>query len=287
MQELLVISGKGGTGKTTLVAAFAAMAKDKVVADCDVDAADLHLLLQPQIVTKNEFFGLNKAVIDAELCTKCGSCEEICRFNAIKDFSVDPLLCEGCNVCRHVCPSGAIIMEPNRAGYWYVSNSTYGPMVHAQLGLAEDNSGKLVTVVRQAARELAKEKGHHLIITDGPPGIGCPVISSLTGVSLALLVTEPTVAGRHDLERVLRLARYFKVPAVVCINKYDLAPEKSQELEDYCRQEGIEVAGKIPFDEDVNRSLLAAVPLTSYSRGKAAIAATRLWENLMLRLESV
>lgn len=285
MQELLVISGKGGTGKTTLVAAFAELAGDKVLADCDVDAADLHLLLRPQVITKNEFYGLDKAVIHPERCTNCGRCVDACRFEAIKDFVINPVFCEGCGVCGFVCPAEAITMEPSLAGYLYVSASSYGPMVHAQLGLAEDNSGKLVTAVRQAARQIAEEKGCPLIITDGPPGIGCPVISSLTGVSFALLVTEPTVAGRHDLERVIKLTKYFKVPAVVCLNKYDLAPEKSWEIEAYCRQEGIEVAGRIPFDNDVNQSLLDAVPLTAYAGGPAAKAVRLLWENLLKRLK--
>lgn len=284
MQELLVISGKGGTGKTTLVAAFADLAKDKVLADCDVDAADLHLLLQPEVASKNEFYGSKKAVINPELCTGCGSCIEACRFDAIDDLRVDPTFCEGCGVCKLVCPADAITMEPNLAGYWYISSSCYGPMVHAQLGLAEDNSGKLVTVVRKAARHLAEEKGCQLIITDGPPGIGCPVISSLTGVSLVLIVTEPTVAGRHDLERVIKLTKHFRVPAVVCINKYDLASEKSQEIETYCHHEGIEVAGTIPFDEHVNQSLLEAVPLTSFSHGAAAAAVALIWEKLLVRL---
>ncbi|KYH32909.1 ATP-binding protein [Neomoorella mulderi] len=302
MQELLVISGKGGTGKTSIAAALAALAEDKVLADCDVDAADLHLLLRPEVESVNEFYGSHKAVIDAGRCTKCGRCMEVCRFGAITKaapvageenstygsrgsiFQVDSLSCEGCGVCTLTCPAGAITMKPNLAGYWYISETPYGPLVHAQLGLAEDNSGKLVTKVRQEARRLAEENKARLIITDGPPGIGCPVISSLTGVTLALVVTEPTVAGWHDLERVVKLAGHFKVPVAVCINKYDLAPEKSREIEAYCYEQGLTIAGKIPFDADVARALVNAVPLTACSQGAAANAVKAMWDSLMVQM---
>nr|WP_277998868.1 ATP-binding protein [Moorella sulfitireducens] len=298
---MLVISGKGGTGKTSIVAALAALAEDKVLADCDVDAADLHLLLRPEVESVNEFYGSDKAVIDPGLCTGCGRCREVCRFGAVMEakpekenseddsgklvFQVDSLECEGCGVCTLVCPAGAIAMQPNLAGYWYISATPYGPLVHAQLGLAEENSGKLVTKVRQEARRLAEENNARLIITDGPPGIGCPVISSLTGVTLALAVTEPTVAGRHDLERVVKLAGHFRVPVAVCINKYDLAPEKSREIEAYCYDAGLTIAGKIPFDADVARALVNGVPLMACSRGVAASAVQAMWDSLMVRLE--
>ncbi|GEA15893.1 MAG: hypothetical protein PWR22_2068 [Moorella sp. (in: firmicutes)] len=296
MQELLVISGKGGTGKTSIVAALAALAEDKVLADCDVDAADLHLLLRPEVESVNEFYGSNKAVTDAGRCTGCGRCIEVCRFGAITKadngsrgsvFQVDSLSCEGCGVCTLTCPAGAITMKPNLAGYWYISETPHGPLVHAQLGLAEDNSGKLVTKVRQEARRLAEENKARLIITDGPPGIGCPVISSLSGVTLALVVTEPTVAGWHDLERVVKLAGHFKVPVAVCINKYDLAPEKSREIEAYCYEQGLTIAGKIPFDADVARALVNAVPLTACSHGAAANAVKAMWDSLMVQLARI
>lgn len=285
MQELLVISGKGGTGKTSLVAAFAVLARDKVLVDCDVDAADLHLLLHPQEQSANEFWGNPKAFINPEGCNGCGLCQESCRFEAITDYRVNSLLCEGCGVCSRLCPAGAIEMRSHLAGYWYISHTSYGPMVHAQLGIAEDNSGKLVTVVRQAARKLARECGLNLIIIDGPPGIGCPVIASLTGVSLALVVTEPTVAGHHDLERIMQLARHFRVQVAVCINKFDLAPEKSQEIEEYCQAQGVEVISKIPFDEEVTRAISKGEPLVLRSRTEAARAVKSLWEKLRERMD--
>lgn len=303
MQELLVISGKGGTGKTTVTAALAALAEDKVLADCDVDAADLHLLLRPEVESVNEFYGSKKAVINPKFCNLCGRCLEACRFDAVLQvvsekadgkarsdrgsFYIDSLACEGCGVCALVCPTGAVTMEPNLAGYWYISETPYGSLVHAQLGLAEENSGKLVTKVRQEARRLGEENNARLIITDGPPGIGCPVISSLTGVTLALVVTEPTAAGRHDLERVVKLADHFHVPVSVCINKYDLAPEKSREIEAYCYEAGLSVAGKIPYDIDVVRALVNGVPLTSCSRGAAAKAVQAMWDSLLVRLEKI
>ncbi|SMB99639.1 MinD superfamily P-loop ATPase, contains an inserted ferredoxin domain [Thermanaeromonas toyohensis ToBE] len=286
MFELLVISGKGGTGKTSLVAALAMLAKNKVLVDCDVDAPDLHLLLHPEEESSNEFWGGYKASIDIERCTRCGLCEEACRFEAIKDFRVDPIFCEGCGVCFRLCPVGAIKFRQLMVGYWYISRTNFGPLVHARLGVGEENSGKLVTVIRQAARNLAREKGLSLIIIDGPPGIGCPVISSLTGVSLALVVTEPTVAGKHDLERVITLASHFRVPIVIAINKFDLALEKSEEIEEYCAQQGLEIAGKIPFDEEVNQALSRGQSFLTNKYSKAARAVTSLWEKLQVRLGS-
>lgn len=286
MFELLVISGKGGTGKTSLVGALAMLAKNKVLVDCDVDAPDLHLLLHPEEESSNEFWGGYKASINIERCTKCGLCEEACRFEAIKDFRVDPVFCEGCGVCFRLCPVGAIQFRQLAVGYWYISRTNFGPLVHARLGVGEENSGKLVTVIRQAASNLAQERGLNLIIIDGPPGIGCPVIASLTGVSLALVVTEPTVAGKHDLERVINLARHFRVPAVIAINKFDLALEKSEEIEDYCTQQGLEIVGKIPFDEEVNRALSHGQSFLTVKHSKAARAVTSLWERLQVRLGS-
>lgn len=272
MKEIVVLSGKGGTGKTTLTASLAALAKNAVLADCDVDAPDLYLLLKPEIRETFEFWGSQKAKINKNKCKECGKCEEACRFGAIENFKVNAILCEGCRVCYNLCPQKAIDMEETLSGHWYISDTKYGPIVHARLGIAEENSGKLVSVVKKAAREIAERGRYEYIITDGPPGIGCPVISSLSGADMALIVTEPTAAGLHDLERVLKLAENFKVAIKVVINKFDLAQEKSKEIEQYCINEGIEVIGKIPFDEEIVRAVSKGVPPVEYSSGPAAEA---------------
>jgi|CZCA01.1.fsa_nt_gi MinD superfamily P-loop ATPase len=264
MKELLVISGKGGTGKTSVVASFAALADSKVLADCDVDAADLHLLLSPEELESHEFIASRLATLDKEKCIGCGRCSEVCRFDAIAMADgypvIDPISCEGCNVCSFICPEGAITMVDAISGHWYVSNTRFGPMVHAKLKAAEENSGKLVSQVRRKAREIAESQGLECIITDGPPGVGCPVISSISGVDLALIVTEPTVAGVHDMERVLDLTRHFDVNAAVCINKCDLDEANTERIEDYCCAEEIEVVGKIPFDEEMVKAVVRGEP---------------------------
>jgi len=277
MKEVVVLSGKGGTGKTSLVGCFAALASSKVLADCDVDAADLHLLLRPSVKQESEFWSGQTASIDRERCTECGLCEKVCRFDAIKEFRVDPLSCEGCRFCFEVCPEHCIAMEDRMAGHWFVSETRYGPLVHARLGIAQENSGKLVTVVRNYARVIAKrEKLAHVII-DGPPGIGCPVISSLSGVNLALLVTEPTLSGLHDLERVIGLCAHFGVPAPVCINKYDVNEENTQRIEDYCLSQGLPIPAKIPFDNVVTEAIVKGIPVVEYSRGKVTEQVEGLW----------
>jgi MinD superfamily P-loop ATPase len=280
MKEIVVLSGKGGTGKTSIVGSFAALAQNKVLADCDVDAADLHLLLAPSLREKNEFWSGQVASIDEERCTQCGLCQELCRFNAIRDFRVDPVSCEGCGFCAHVCPDEAITMKENMSGYWFISDTRYGPLVHARLGIAQENSGKLVAVVRQQAKQIAEKEGKGLIISDGPPGIGCPVISSLSGASLALLVTEPTLSGIHDLERVLGVCRHFGVPAMVCINKYDLNEQNTRRIENYCLGQGVEIAGKVPFDNVVTESIVQEVPVVVYSSGRVTQETERMWHTL-------
>ena len=281
MKELVVLSGKGGTGKTTIVGSFAALAKRKVLTDCDVDAADLHLLLQPETVSTNEFWGGKTAVIDTKRCTKCGLCTDICRFGAISDeYEVDPIPCEGCGFCYNVCPSDAIDMKDNLAGQWFISDTKYGLLVHARLGIAQENSGKLVATVRQKARELAKDKKIDLIISDGPPGIGCPVISSLSGATMALLITEPTLSGIHDLERVIGTCQHFGVPAIVCINKYDINEENTHVIENNCKQLGAEVISKIPFDNVVTEALVRGVPVVEYSDGSVSKDIKKLWQQL-------
>jgi len=248
MKELTVISGKGGTGKTSLTASFAVLAQNHVLADCDVDAANLHLLLEPVIKAKKNFWGMPKVEIDQEKCSGCGICENLCRFGAINSGQVDKLACEACQVCYHACPEKAVRLVENLAGEWFVSQTRYGPFVHAKLGVAQDNSGKLVAEVRQQARNLAGQEGCGLIITDGPPGIGCPVIAALGGSSLALVVVEPTLSSIHDLTRVLKLTSHFQIKTAVCINKWDINPQNSRVVEIMCRDLGVPLIGKIGFD---------------------------------------
>jgi MinD superfamily P-loop ATPase len=285
MKEVVILSGKGGTGKTSIVGSFAAIARSKVMADCDVDAADLHLLLAPSLKEKNEFFSGQVAVIDEEKCTGCGLCQEQCRFGAVRDFRVDPVSCEGCGFCSRICPVAAITMNECKAGDWFISDSKYGPLVHARLGIARENSGKLVALVRRQARELAEKSGLDYIISDGPPGIGCPVISSLSGVDLALIVTEPTLSGIHDMERVLGVCRHFGVPAVVCINKYDLNDKNTGAIRDYCRQNGVAVAAMVPFDNAVTEAMVKGVSVVEYSNGRVAREIKKLWQNIERNLK--
>jgi len=280
MKEIVVLSGKGGTGKTSIVGSLAALAERKVLADCDVDAADLHLLLKPRLKQETEFWSGQVAHIDPEKCTQCGLCQDLCRFDAIRDFRVDPVSCEGCGFCSHICPAEAITMKENLSGHWFISDTRYGPLVHARLGIAQENSGKLVAQVRQQARKIAEEKNLGYIISDGPPGIGCPVISSLSGASLALLVTEPTLSGIHDLERVLSVCHHFGIPAVVCINKYDLNEDNTRQIEGYCTSQKVSVAARIPFDNTVTEAIVRGVPVVEYSDGRVSQEIKRLWDGI-------
>jgi len=280
MKELVVLSGKGGTGKTSIVGSFAAVAQSKVLADCDVDAADLHLLLQPVIQQKHEFWSGQVAFIDEAKCTQCGLCQDVCRFEAISDFKVDPVSCEGCGFCWHICPDEAITMKENLSGRWFISDTKYGPLAHARLGIAQENSGKLVALVRQQAKQIAERQGLDYIISDGPPGIGCPVISSLSGANLALLVTEPTLSGIHDLERVLGVCHHFGVPALVCINKYDLNEDNTNQIESDCLNQGVAVAAKIPFDNVVTEALVRGLPVVEYTQNSVARQIETLWQTV-------
>jgi MinD superfamily P-loop ATPase len=285
MRQLTVISGKGGTGKTTLVGSFAALAENKVIADCDVDAPDLHLLLHPEIIKKEEFKGLKVAVMDKTLCTECGTCEETCRFNAIalteeSGYAVNPTRCEGCGACVFTCPQEAVTLKERVSGYSFISKTKYGTMAHAQLNIAEEASGKLVTVVRNNAQQVAEKEGCELILIDGAPGIGCPVIASLTGVDLALIVTEPTMSGLHDLERILDVTRHFGIGSVVCINKYDINEENSRRITEFCRQRGVEMVGCIPYDPVVTEAMVAGKPVVEFSEGKVSEAIKDVWESI-------
>ena len=280
MKEVVVLSGKGGTGKTSIVGSFAAIARNKVLVDCDVDAADLHLLLQPTVRVEHEFWSGQVAAIDADRCTRCGLCQELCRFGAIEDFRVDAVSCEGCGFCAHACPDEAIAVVETMAGRWSISDTRYGPLVHARLGIAQENSGKLVAAVRQQARQIAEEQGFDCIINDGPPGIGCPVISSLSGADLALLVTEPTLSGIHDLERVLGVCRHFGVPALVCINKHDVNEDNTRRIEDYCLDQGVGIAAKIPFDNAVTEAIVQGLPVVEHSQGDVTREIESLWRRV-------
>lgn len=251
MKELVIISGKGGTGKTSITAALAeTMPRNFVLADCDVDAPDLHLLLQPNVLKKQDFSGGNIAFIEKEKCVECGACRDLCRFDAITpDFVVEEISCEGCGVCVWNCPEKAITFNERNNGEWYVSSTRFADMVHARLHPGEENSGKLVTQVRKTARERAEEIGAEMLLVDGPPGVGCPVIASIGGADLLLIVVEPTRSAIHDMQRALQLAEHFHVQAAVCINKYDLNEEMTQEIDDYCSEHNLSVLGKIAFDK--------------------------------------
>lgn len=281
MKHIVVISGKGGTGKTILTASFAALAKNKVMVDCDVDAADLHLLLHPDVRERHEFRSGKTAKLDKDVCIKCGKCVSLCRFGAISDdLVIDPISCEGCALCSFVCPVNAITMQENIAGEWFVSDTKYGPFVHAKLGIAEENSGKLVAHIRQVSKELAERDHLDYVIVDGPPGIGCPVIASLSGVDCAVVVTEPTLSGLHDAKRVIEVCAHFKVPVKMVVNKYDLNTDMTGEIEAYCRAGRIEVAGKIKFDSFVPKTLVKGITLIEGANEEIRKEIMTIWKKV-------
>jgi len=281
MKQILVISGKGGTGKTTIAAAFASLAKNAVLADCDVDAPDFHIILQPKILKDEPFFALRIPQRDESRCIECGMCREACRFGAIdEDFNPISVKCEGCAACAFICPEKAIEMVDREAGKLYLSETRFGPFVHAQLNIGEEASGKLVTEVKKRAKQLAEKEGKELILIDGSPGIGCPVIASLAGVDLALIVTEPTVSGIHDLGRILEVTKHFKVKAAVCINKFDINEKKTKEIEEFCRREGIPLIGRIPYNPDVTKAMLELKSVIEFPAGDVTDSVKALWQNL-------
>ena len=283
MKELVVISGKGGTGKTSIMAAFASLAKNKVLCDADVDAADLHLLTDPEIKKRYDFQGGGIAVIDPDKCTQCGLCRELCRWEAISEqFEVDSIECEGCGVCVDFCPEQAIEFPLSTCGQWFISDTRFGPMVHARLGIAEENSGKLVTLIRQEAKKLAEKNKLDLIITDGPPGVGCPVIASIGGATALLIVTEPTVSGLHDMERVAQLADHFKVPAMVCVNKFDLNIDQTQAIEKLAKEKNMTVLERIPFDPIFTKSMVQGKTIFEYNtESTVGQAVKKLWRKII------
>ena len=287
MKELLILSGKGGTGKTTLTAAFSSLVTNRLLADCDVDAADLHIILRPERTETHDFVSGVKAVVNKDRCTACNTCAELCRYDAItmnEYAEVDDFSCEGCGVCAHFCPEKAIDLEPNHCGYWFVSSTRHGALIHAELKPGEENSGKLVSLVKQKARERAEKEGAKLILVDGPPGIGCPVISSFSGADLVVIVTEPTESGLHDLQRVIELSKHFKVPAKVVVNKWDLNREIYSQIEHFCQDSRIELAGKIPFDKAVVDSLVAGKTLFEFKDCKAAQSVANIWQQIQKNL---
>jgi MinD superfamily P-loop ATPase len=309
MKELVAISGKGGTGKTSLVASLAAQAGSVVTADCDVDAADLHLLLAPSIEQKHRFSGGKVASIDPDLCSGCGICSELCRFDAVtridsgaatkKDasfckeaggrnrcepqhgqydlYSIDKIACEGCGVCAYFCPQDAISFDDEENGEWYVSSTRFGPMTHARLLPGAENSGKLVTIVRSEAKRIAGRRGAGLVLIDGSPGIGCPVIASVSGADLAVVVTEPTMSGLHDLERVVELARHFDIETAVVINKHDINEDMTSDIEEYAGRSRVRVLGGIRYDEKVTRAQIAGKTVVEFSDGPASQDIRRIW----------
>lgn len=280
VREIVVISGKGGTGKTTVAAGFADLAEECALADCDVDAANLELLMNPSRLESHEFIASSKAVIDPSLCIDCGLCRERCRFHAIADRTVDPFACEGCGLCARICPVGAIRMEPVLSGHWFISDTEKGPMVHARLVPGEENSGRLVTLVRQKARNLAEEKGRRLLVTDGPPGIGCPVVASITGAQLAVAVTEPSVSGIHDLERVVEVCRRFDVPVLAIVNKWDIHKKSTEDITELCGKQGIKIVGRIPYDDGVYKAMADGVPVTRHDT-PASLAIKSAWQEVL------
>jgi MinD superfamily P-loop ATPase len=293
LKQLVILSGKGGTGKTTVSAALAHLASQElslVLADADVDAANLELVLNPVQREAHDFWSGQVAAIDPEQCTACGRCAEVCRFDAIsagETYRVDPTACEGCAACFYQCPAEAIRMKEQQAGRWFRSDTRYGPLFHAHLFAGRENSGKLVNQVKQQASLLALDETADLLVIDGPPGIGCPVISACAGADLALQVVEPTLSGVHDLERVMATTDHFRVPSLVVINKADLNPRRAGEIVSFCNEQGVKVAGHIPYDTIVTEAMVQGMPATAYSDGPVAQALGQVWTQVIASLDKL
>jgi MinD superfamily P-loop ATPase len=297
VKQLVILSGKGGTGKTSVAAAFAHLAHDgrsrvrTVLADADVDAANLELVLRPRRLEEHDFIAGPRALIDETLCQACGQCAEVCRFDALVEgphYQVEPTACEGCAACVYVCPEQAIRMESQCSGRWFRSESPFGPLFHAELLPGQENSGKLVTLVKQQARLLGLDEGYQAVLVDGPPGIGCPVISAISGADLAVVVAEATVSGLHDLKRALATTSHFEVPTLACTNRWDIHPDCARRIEDACQEQGVEVVGRIPFDLAVIEAMVQGVPVTQYRpQADASRALVEIWDQVVARLNGV
>ena len=294
MKQIVVLSGKGGTGKTTVTAALAHLTSQDpsthaILVDADVDAANLELLLEPRILETHDFIGGQTATIAAELCSGCGRCAEVCRFDAIRAdagcYTVDATACEGCATCKTQCPNNAVVMMPRMSGRWFSSSSRYGPLFHARLQPAQESSGKLVTLLKQRASTLAQIEGYPLMIVDGPPGIGCPVIAAVSGADVVIVVTEPTAAGIHDMQRVLDLAVHFGIQALVCINKADLYPAGTDTITHFCQEKGLPVIGQLPFDLNVVGAMVQGQTITAYLPDSPISRALReIWQCVLAHL---
>jgi MinD superfamily P-loop ATPase len=284
LKEIVIISGKGGTGKTSITSSFAALAQNSVFADCDVDAADLHLILSPDVKETHDFISGHIAVVDQDKCTGCGKCQELCRFDAVKKagdkFEIEESLCEGCGVCVHFCPVAAIDFPDRNCGKWFKSETRHGPMVHAKLGIGAENSGKLVSLVRKEAREISEKRGSEYLIVDGPPGIGCPVIASLTGSNAVVVVTEPTISGKHDYDRVSKLAKHFGISLFIVVNKWDINPKMAQEIEDLAVKDGATALGRVSYDKKVTSAQISGISIVESGSSEAGEEIKEIWTKL-------
>ncbi len=284
MKEIVVISGKGGTGKTSITASFAALAGNCITVDCDVDAADLHILLNPEIKEQNRFISGKLASIDSDLCIDCGKCKSKCNFDAIRQkdnkYYIESSLCEGCGLCNFICPAGAIKFESRDCGEWYKSETKYGPMVHAKLGIAAENSGRLVSLIRDEAKKWANQIDCDLILIDGPPGIGCPVISSISGVDGVLVITEPTFSGIHDLERILELTKHFKIDTMVAVNKFDINTDNTRKIKKMCFASDAKYVGKISSDQGMVNAQMQGMSIVEYGNSKCVKEIENIWFNV-------